>query len=261
MFVCECSIGRHYNSSQLNVKSFFCLAILVVLFSGVEHTSALNAQTENINTGIGEASLRRLALRLVRENPDAICTDELISLLDVQLPNLNWEDEPLPIKSLAHFSDDFDRTLVLAAIELGRRVAEYQQFPDPLPIQLTSSQAAVAYCQKSFVRLVHARQEEMHVLTLDTKNRVIASHQVTKGTLDASLVHPREIFRPAITDAASSIMLVHNHPSGDPTPSKEDLAVTDRIERAAKLLGFDLLDHIVVAKMGAISIREFRESC
>ena len=93
-------------------------------------------------------------------------------------------------------------------------------------------------------------------MTLDTKNQVIDTHQITVGTLDASLVHPREVFRPAIKDAASSIILLHNHPSGDPTPSPEDHAVTRRLESSGKTLGIDVLDHIVLGRNSAVSIRE-----
>jgi DNA repair protein RadC len=101
-------------------------------------------------------------------------------------------------------------------------------------------------------------QEEFHTVTLDTKNQVIASHQITVGTLDASLVHPREVFRRAIKDAASSVILVHNHPSGDPTPSREDIAVTDRLCEVGKTIGIDVLDHIVLGKEKCVSIQEYR---
>ena len=92
-------------------------------------------------------------------------------------------------------------------------------------------------------------------MTLDTKNGVIDTHRITVGTLDASLVHPREVFRAAIKDAASSIILVHNHPSGDPTPSGADIDVTNRLTESGKLLGIDVLDHIVLGHDNAISIR------
>lgn len=88
---------------------------------------------------------------------------------------------------------------------------------------------------------------------------MIRSHQVTVGLLNSTPVHPREIFRPAILDAAASIMLVHNHPSGNPKPSPEDLKVTENIEAAGKLIGIKLLDHIVVSRGGCTSIIEFRE--
>jgi DNA repair protein RadC len=92
---------------------------------------------------------------------------------------------------------------------------------------------------------------------LDTKNQVIDTHQITIGTLDASLVHPREVFRAAIKDAASSIILVHNHPSGDPTPSKQDVAVTQRLTQTGELIGIDVLDHIVLGKERSVSVQEF----
>ncbi len=91
---------------------------------------------------------------------------------------------------------------------------------------------------------------------MDTKNKVIDTHQITVGTLDAPLVHPREVFRRAIKDAASSVILAHNHPSGDPTPSREDVDVTDQLTQVGKTIGIDVLDHIVLGKGRAMSIRE-----
>jgi DNA repair protein RadC len=100
--------------------------------------------------------------------------------------------------------------------------------------------------------------EEFHVLIMDTKNKVNGIFRITRGTLDASLVHPREVFKPAILNSASSIILVHNHPSGDATPSKEDIHVTNRLTESGKILGIDVLDHIVYgSKTNCISVREF----
>ena len=96
------------------------------------------------------------------------------------------------------------------------------------------------------------------MVTLDTKNQPIASHQITVGTLRNSLVHPREVFRPAIRDAANCILVVHNHPSGDPTPSDQDISVTERLESVAEIIGIPLIDHIVVAGEKALSIQEWR---
>ena len=104
--------------------------------------------------------------------------------------------------------------------------------------------------------IVEGKQEEFHIVTLDTKNQVLDTHCITVGTLDASLVHPREVFRAAIKDAASSIILVHNHPSGDPTPSREDIAVTQRLTESGKTLGIDVLDHVVLGRSGSVSIQE-----
>ncbi len=143
---------------------------------------------------------------------------------------------------------------IMAGIELGRRVAE--QSDSRKISSISGSDDAIRFCLDNFSRLISdARQEEFHIVTLNTKNQVIDTHQITVGTLDASLVHPREVFRAAIKDAASSIILVHNHPSGDPTPSREDHAVTDRLTETGKTIGIDVLDHIVLGKGRAVSIR------
>ena len=147
---------------------------------------------------------------------------------------------------------------VQGAIELGRRVAAAAG-RDDAPRSIRSTSEAVAYCRQRFARLAtDATQEEFHIVTLDTKHQVITTHRVTVGTLDASLVHPREVFRPAIRDAAAAVLLVHNHPSGNPTPSPEDRAVTDRLERSGQTLGIDVLDHVVVASGGCVSLRAER---
>jgi len=144
---------------------------------------------------------------------------------------------------------------IMAGIELGRRIASLAG--DKVVHKIHGSHDAIEFCQRRFARLTEdAKQEEFHVVTLDTKNQVIDTHQVTVGTLDASLVHPREVFRVAIKDAASSVILVHNHPSGDPTPSREDHQVTDRLTESGKLLGIDVLDHIVLGRKTSVSIRE-----
>lgn len=166
---------------------------------------------------------------------------------------------------LRHLSDAHQHELGLsdvqfeklsAAIELGKRVSEAESQYCSYD-KITSSTDAIEFCQRHFWRLIQcAAQEEFHIVTLNTKNVVIDSHQITVGTLDASLVHPREVFRKAIKDSASSILLAHNHPSGDPAPSKEDVMVTRRLEEAGKIIGIDVLDHIVLGLGGCISIQE-----
>ena len=146
---------------------------------------------------------------------------------------------------------------IMAGIELGRRVAEAEQQREPETTKITSTKEAVNYCARAFARLaIDGVQEEFHIVTLDTKHKPIRTHRITVGTLDASLVHPREVFRPAIADSASAVILVHNHPSGDPTPSREDHQVTDHLTQAGKLIGINVLDHIIVAKSNTLSLRE-----
>ncbi len=146
---------------------------------------------------------------------------------------------------------------IMAGIELGRRIAWIQSNQQPMPRRITSTSQAIEYCRQRFARLASdGLQEQFHVVTLDTKHKPIQDHCITVGTLDASLVHPREVFRPAIRDAASAVLLVHNHPSGDPTPSREDHRVTQQLTEAGKLIGIEVLDHIVVARDDCVSLRE-----
>lgn len=143
---------------------------------------------------------------------------------------------------------------LMAGIELGRRVSEAKVNYNE---RLTSTYKAVAFCRSHFARLiVDGLQEEFHVVTLDTKHRMINSHQITVGTLDASLVHAREVFRVAIKDSASCVLLAHNHPSGDPTPSIQDRQVTEKLTEAGGLIGITVLDHIILGKENCLSMRE-----
>jgi DNA repair protein RadC len=178
-------------------------------------------------------------------------------------------------KIAAHFKDQLDRgelheissavaktayCQIMAGIELGRRVAQTAQSRgdgQQKASRILGSEEALLFCRERFDRLASdATQEEFHIVCLDTKNRVTGTHRISVGCLDRSLVHPREVFRPAIQDAAKSILLVHNHPSGDPTPSADDLSLTERLQDAGKTLGIAIVDHIVVARSGAVSIRE-----
>src|SRR6056297_288951 len=146
---------------------------------------------------------------------------------------------------------------IMAGIELGRRIAAAETNRQPELSRITSTAEAVEFCGRRFSYLAgDAVQEEFHIVTLDTKHKPLRTHRITVGTLDASLVHPREVFRPAIRDSAAAVLLVHNHPSGDPTPSPEDRAVTDRLTEAGRLIGITVLDHIVVARSRCVSLRE-----
>jgi DNA repair protein RadC len=144
---------------------------------------------------------------------------------------------------------------IMAGIELGRRIALVKEQLSEEQIRIKGSDDAIRYCMKLFHRLAFdGKQEQFHVVTLDTQHGPINHHLITVGTLDASLVHPREVFRPAIRDAASAILLVHNHPSGDPTPSKEDRAVTRKLKEVGELVGIRVLDHIIVARESGRSL-------
>lgn len=150
---------------------------------------------------------------------------------------------------------------IMAGIELGRRVTEARNARSLRTQRIQSTEDAVAFCQEHFARLASdGTKEEFHVISLDAKHQVLNKQRISVGVLDRSVIHPREVFRAAIKDAAKAILVVHNHPSGDPTPSDEDFAVTRRLEEAGKTLGILLLDHIVVARAGTISIRAHRST-
>ena len=137
-----------------------------------------------------------------------------------------------------------------AAVELGRRLAARRLDAGAV----LRSPADVFH--HFHPRLRHARQERFFVVLLDGRHRVIRHELVSQGTLTASLVHPREVFRPALRESAAALVLVHNHPSGDPTPSREDREVTERLSRAGELLGVPVIDHVVIAERGYCSLRE-----
>ena len=98
-------------------------------------------------------------------------------------------------------------------------------------------------------------REHFLVLLLNARHEAIGKETVSIGSLNASIVHPREVFKPAVLASAASVVLVHNHPSGDPEPSEEDLTITKRLVEAGELLGIGVLDHVIIAARGIVSFR------
>ena len=125
--------------------------------------------------------------------------------------------------------------LKVSLIRESVTTADYRTISDPY-----------AAAQILRAHLDNADREHCVALLLDTRNQVIGIHTVSIGTLNSSLVHPREVFKAAILASAASIILGHNHPSGDPTPSNEDRLLTTRMQEAGKLLGITVLDHVVI---------------
>jgi DNA repair protein RadC len=209
--------------------------------------------------GLRTAELLAILIRAGRPGQSALQAGERVAVRYRdrlhQLPDAGRGE----LKDIAAAVGDAAYCQIMAGIELGRRVAQAFADQERRSDRITSSCEAMAFCRQHFARIAtDAAQEEFHLVTLDVRHRVVDTHRVSVGTLDRSLVHPREVFRPAIKDAAKAIILVHNHPSGDPTPSEEDLAVTGRLEEAGKTLGIHVLDHIIVARDGSASVRELR---
>jgi len=137
-----------------------------------------------------------------------------------------------------------------ASIELGRRLAR-SRLPDMVRISRPQDAADLL-----MEEMRHLREEHFVCLFLNTKNQVIGRQTLSIGSLNASIVHPREVFRAAIRRSSASILCAHNHPSGDPAPSPEDVQLTRRLAEAGELIGIELLDHLVIGDNRFISLKE-----
>jgi DNA repair protein RadC len=139
---------------------------------------------------------------------------------------------------------------VVAAFELGKRL-----FGRPTEVFLRSPQEVFEYA-KDMARL---KKEYLRGFYLDTRNKLMRDEIIAIGTLNASLAHPREIFHPAIESHAAAILLVHNHPSGDPLPSKEDIELTKQVYEASRIIDIDVLDHVIIGDETYCSLKESTE--
>lgn len=137
-----------------------------------------------------------------------------------------------------------------AALELGRRVA---QGKSPVGVKIGSPDDLVIYLKEE---LRYYKKEHFKAILLNTKNRVISVENISIGILNASLVHPREVFNPAIKKSAAAIILAHNHPSEVAVPSKEDVEVTQRLVEAGEIMGVKVLDHIIIGGDDYYSFKE-----
>jgi DNA repair protein RadC len=139
---------------------------------------------------------------------------------------------------------------IQAAVEIGRRTLIVAP---PARPRLVNAEEAAAYLVPQFGAYP---VERFGVLLLDTKHRLMKVQLVAVGSLDTTVVHPREVFRPATIAGAAAVVLFHNHPSGDPTPSPEDVRLTRRLMTAGTIIGIDVVDHLVLGDTSYCSIRE-----
>jgi len=137
-----------------------------------------------------------------------------------------------------------------AAIELGRRLGRQKMGARPV---IKSPQDAFELVKEE---MAYLDREHFRVISLNTKNQVLAIDTVSVGSLNASLVHPREVFKLPIKRSAASLILLHNHPSGDPKPSREDNEITRRLCQAGILLGIEIVDHLIIGQNTYFSMRE-----
>ncbi len=137
-----------------------------------------------------------------------------------------------------------------AVLEIGRRV-----LPSPMPESDPVRSAADVY-ERYRYRLVDSPVEMFFAVHLDVRNRAVRDVRVSVGILDGILIHPREVFAAAVAERAAAILLVHNHPSGDPSPSPEDREVTRRLRSAGGILGIPVVDHVIISCSDFYSFRE-----
>lgn len=143
----------------------------------------------------------------------------------------------------------FKAARIMAAMELGRRISA---IPAEKRIRITTtSQVACMFAEE----LRREKREVFKVLLLNPRGDIITVETVSVGELTSTLVHPREVFNPAVRRSAASMILVHNHPSGDPSPSQEDIDLTTRLQACGKLLGINVIDHIIIGDSQYVSLQ------
>lgn len=187
-----------------------------------------------LRTGTVAESAVRLAERILRES------GSLRSLTDMRLEQLTAIKGVGPAKALQ----------IQAGIELGRRLARSSM--EERPVIRSPHDAAGLLMEE----LRYLNKEHFICLFLNTKNHVIGQETISVGTLNATIVHPREVFRPAIARSCASVICAHNHPSGDPTPSTEDLELTSRLVEAGEIVGIEVLDHLIIGDRSFTSLKE-----
>jgi DNA repair protein RadC len=123
-------------------------------------------------------------------------------------------------------------------------------------VPVIKSPTEVYQAAKQLLALHEEPEEHFCILCLNTKNKIVGVHTISIGSLNASIVHPREVFKAAMLNNASAIIIMHNHPSGDPEPSREDIEITHRLVNAGNILGINVLDHVVIGDGRYISLKE-----
>lgn len=187
-----------------------------------------------LGTGSQHESVLTLAQRVLAESGG------LVSLLDASLEELT------EIKGVGTAK----AVQIKAGLELGNRLAKASRGER---YRIRSPKDAAHYLMEE---LRYLPKEHLVCLFLNTKNEVTAQSTVSVGSLNASVVHPREIFKEAVKRSSASVICLHNHPSGDPTPSEEDINVTRRVDQAGEIIGIELLDHVIIGDGRYVSLKE-----
>lgn len=176
-----------------------------------------------------------VAQRILKLNPRGLAGIHQLSLNDLKAVTGIGRVKSIQIKAIAELSNRLSKTQALDKVKVN-------------------SPATIADVYMEELRYLD--QEHMKIVMLDTKNQIIGDCVLTIGTVNASLINPREVFIRALKYGAVNIIILHNHPSGDPEPSKNDILITQRLKEAGEMLGIQLLDHLVIGDGRYISLRE-----
>ena len=207
--------------------------------------------------------------KLYSHGPSALSNEELLAII---IRTGNKEDSAIDLarkilskdnRGLAYLRDTTLQELmeikgigrckaaqILSAIEIGKRL-NYKEALYKVKINEPSTIANLYMDEMRYLQKEHFR-----IALLDTKNQIIVTEEISVGTLNASIVHPRDVFKAAIKRNSNSMILVHNHPSGDPKPSNEDINITNRLVEVGNLIGIKVLDHIIIGDNRYISFKE-----
>lgn len=204
-----------------------------LLLNGAEILTVSELIAVIIRTGSREESAMTLANNLLSKTSKGIQDIATMSVEEIK-----------EVKGIG----DVKAAQIIAALELGRRVKSAKL----KKVKITSPKDIIDY----FINeMSHLKREHFNIVMLDNKNYIIQIHNVSIGSLDTAIVHPREVYKKAIKRSSSSIILVHNHPSGDTRPSKEDISITKRLHECGEILGIRVLDHIIIGN-GYFSFKE-----
>ena len=205
--------------------------------------------------------------RLVRNGPESLSNAELLAIIlrtgsraenVVSMSSRILSEYSIKQLSLAnikrlmqiHGIGEAKASQISAVFELARRLEIFVEEPKR-KVRSPKDVYTLMY-----PKMREQKKERFITLYLDTKNQILKEETVSIGSLNASIVHPREVFKSALLESSASVIMIHNHPSGDPSPSREDILVTEKLVEGGKLLGIDVLDHIIIGDGKYVSLKD-----
>ena len=205
--------------------------------------------------------------RLIRNGPESLSNAELLGIIlrtgsrEENVINLcsriltEYSIKQLSLANVSrlmqvHGVGKAKAAQIAAVFELSRRLETFVEEPKR---KICSPKDVYTLM---YPKMREQKKEKFITLCLDTKNQILKEEVISTGSLNASIVHPREVFKSALMESSASVIMIHNHPSGDPSPSREDIMVTEKLVEGGKLLGIDVLDHIIIGDGRYVSLKD-----